>query len=258
MSTTKCIGVVPARMAASRFPGKPLFPILGRPMLEHVFERAKLYDGWDSLILATCDEEIREFGEKKGYATILTGSHHTRALDRVAEAVTKVEGGVSDEDVIVCVQGDEPMLIPEMIAAVVDPIKKSTKVPATVLAVHITEEAVWLNPDTVKVAHNAAGEILYTTRAPIPYAKDGFSPNLMARRVSGIFAFQWKYLKAFTEHPETRLEQLESCDSNRILDMPFRQILAPFPSVKLYSVDSPEDIDLVEGALKEDPLYGMY
>lgn len=221
-------------------------------------ERARLYDGWDSLILATCDDEIIEFGDRKGYQTILTGSHHTRALDRVAEAAAKVEGGVSGDDVIVCVQGDEPMLTPEMLAAVVDPMKRSSDVPATVLAVHITEEEVWLNPDSVKIAHNAVGEILYTTRAPIPYAEDGFSPELMARRVSGIFAFQWKYLKAFTEHSETRLEQLESCDSNRILDMSFRQILAPFPAVKLYSVDSPEDIELVERALKDDPLHGKY
>jgi len=250
----KIIGIVPARMAASRFPGKPLFPILGRPMLEHVFELAKLYDGWDILALATCDREIQEFGEKKGYETILTGAHHSRALDRVAEAVTKLEGSLSDRDIVVCVQGDEPMLVPEMINAVVDPIRLTAEVPATVLAVHIVEEDVWLNPDTVKIAYNDAGEILYTTRAPIPHAKNGFSSDLMARRVSGIFAFQWKYLKAFTEHPETRLEQLEACDSNRILDMAFRQVIAPFPALQFYSVDSPEDVKTVEIAMRVDPL----
>ncbi|KAA3633459.1 MAG: 3-deoxy-manno-octulosonate cytidylyltransferase, partial [Proteobacteria bacterium] len=177
----KVIGIVPARMAASRFPGKPLYPIHGRPMLEHVFERAKLYTGWDELVMATCDDEIREFSQNKGYETILTGSHHTRALDRVAEAATKLTCKIAEDDIVVCVQGDEPMLVPEMIAAVVDPIKASPDVPATVLAVHITDEAVWLNPDTVKVAHNESGEILYTSRAPIPDAKGGFSPELMAR-----------------------------------------------------------------------------
>ncbi len=252
------IGIVPARLAASRFPGKPLSPILGRPMLEHVFERARLYTGWDTLVLATCDEEIMQFGRQKGYETVLTGSHHTRALDRVAEAATLLSSDVRDDDIVVCVQGDEPMLVPEMIAAVVDPIKSPPNAPATVLGMHITEEEVWLNPDTVKIAHNADGEILYTSRTPIPYAKDGFSPDLMARRVSGIFAFQWRYLRAFTEHPETRLEQLEACDSNRILDMPFRQVLAPYPSVKLYSVDSPEDIARVEAGMKDDPLLGRY
>lgn len=251
----KVIGIVPARMAASRFPGKPLEPILGRPMLEHVFERARLYEGWDRLALATCDDAIQSFGEEQGYETVLTGAHHSRALDRVAEAAAKLDEGLADDDIVVCVQGDEPMLTPEMVAAVVDPIKQSPGAPATVLAVHITEESVWLNPDTVKIAHNAAGEILYTSRAPIPYAKNGFSEALMARRVSGIFAFEWRHLKAFTEHPETRLEQLEACDSNRILDMSFRQVIAPYPACPFYSVDSPEDISLVESAMENDPLH---
>lgn len=254
----KVIGIVPARMAASRFPGKPLAKIAGRAMLEHVFERARLYDGWDTLVLATCDDEIREFGAKHDYTTVLTGAHHTRALDRVAEAAEKLEA--EDNDLVVCVQGDEPMLVPEMIAAVVDPIMRNENIPATVLAVHITDESVWLNPDTVKIASNASGEILYTSRAPIPYAKNGFSEELGAHRVSGIFAFRWSRLRAFTEHPETRLEKLEACDSNRILDMSFRQVVAPFPATPFYSVDSPQDIELVESAMKNDPLLqnGVY
>ena len=254
----KIIGIVPARMAASRFPGKPLYPILGRPMIEHVIKRAALYPRWDHLVLATCDEEIAAYGESSGTPVIMTGDHHTRALDRVAEAATKVEGGVSDKDIVVCVQGDEPMLNPDMIAAVVDPILNEEKVVATLLGTHIIEESVWLNPDTVKIASNAEGEILYTSRCPIPYAAKGFSPDLEARRVSGIFAFEWWALKAFTEHPETRLERVESCDSNRILDMPYRQRLAPYPAKKFYSVDSPEDIALVESGLREDPLWGQY
>ena len=80
----KIIGIVPARMAASRFPGKPLHPICGRPLLEHCFERAKLYGRWDGLYLATCDEEIKAFGESRGYPVIMTSDTHTRALDRVA------------------------------------------------------------------------------------------------------------------------------------------------------------------------------
>lgn len=254
----KIIGIVPARMAASRFPGKPLYSILGRPMIEHVIKRAALYPRWDILALATCDEEIAAYGKESNTPTIMTGDHHTRALDRVAEAATKVEGGVSDKDIIVCVQGDEPMLNPDMIEAVVNPILTSDKVAATLLGTHIVEESVWQNPDTVKIAHNAEGEILYTTRCPIPYAAKGFSPELMARRVSGIFAFEWWALKEFTGHPETRLEQVESCDSNRILDMSYRQRLAPYPAKKFYSVDSPEDIGLVESALREDPLWGKY
>ncbi len=254
----KVVGIVPARMAASRFPGKPLYPILGRPMVEHVFCRARLYRGWDELAIATCDDEIANFATAKGYPVIMTGSHHTRALDRVAEAATKLPFDLADDDIVVNVQGDEPMMAPEMMDAVISPLKDDPATPCTVLAMHITEEAIWRNPDTVKIIHNASGEVLYTSRAPIPYCKGAFTPELGARRIYGIFAFRWKYLQAFTRHPETRLELLEACDSNRILDMSFRQFIAPFPYVKSYSVDSPEDIGLVEAHMSSDPYWGTY
>jgi 3-deoxy-manno-octulosonate cytidylyltransferase (CMP-KDO synthetase) len=253
----KTIGVIPARMAASRFPGKPLHPILGRPMLEHVFERAKLYGDWDKLVLATCDKEIAEFGKSRNIPVVMTGDHHTRALDRVAEAVEHIGVAVDDNDIVVCVQGDEPMLRPDMISAVTDPLLKDPTVPGTILSLHVTDEALWRNPDTVKLIANAAGEVLYTSRAPIPYCKK-FSSDLMARRIGGIFGFRWKYLKAFTAHPETRLEQLEGCDSNRILDMPFRQRMAPYPAIESFSVDSPADIGLVEKHMASDPLWQKY
>jgi 3-deoxy-manno-octulosonate cytidylyltransferase (CMP-KDO synthetase) len=254
----KIIGVIPARMAASRFPGKPLYPILGRPMIEHVYCRAKLYKGWDELVVATCDTEIENFAKGKGYPAIMTGTHHTRALDRVAEAASKLKTKLAESDVVVCVQGDEPMLAPDMINAVVAPLKEFPDIPCTVLAMHITEEAIWRNPDTVKLIYNAKGEVLYTSRVPLPYCKGAFSAALDARRIYGIFAFRWQYLQAFTQHPETRLEKLEACDSNRILDMNFRQYIAPYPFVKSYSVDSREDIKLVEAHLKQDAYFGSY
>jgi 3-deoxy-manno-octulosonate cytidylyltransferase (CMP-KDO synthetase) len=242
----KIIGIVPARMAASRFPGKPLYPIHGRPMLEHVYERARAYRGWTALAIATCDDEIARFAKQQSMPVIMTGSHHTRALDRVAEAVERLGEPVDDNDVVVCVQGDEPMLRPDMIDTVVAPLLEKPSVPCTVLAIHITDKALWTNPDIVKVIHNDSGEVLYTSRAPVPWTKQEFSAALMARRIGGIFAFRWKYLQAFTRHPETRLEQLEACDSNRILDMPFRQYIAPYRAVHAFSVDSPADIELVE------------
>jgi len=254
----KIVGIVPARMAASRFPGKPLYPILGRPMIEHVFCRAKLYQVWDELVVATCDAEIENFARSKGYPAIMTGTHHTRALDRVAEAAAKLKTRLADNDVVVCVQGDEPMLAPDMIDVVVAPLKEDPDIPCTVLAMHMVEEDIWRNPDTVKIIHNAKGEVLYTSRAPVPYCKGAFTPALNARRIYGIFAFRWQYLQAFTRHPETRLEKLEACDSNRILDMNFRQYIAPYPFVKSYSVDSREDIRLVESHLKQDKYFGSY
>lgn len=254
----RTIGLIPARMAASRFPGKPLVNIAGMTMLEHVYRRAELYQGWHRLAVATCDQEIREFSQSKGFEVIDTGDHHVRALDRVAEAMDKLGEDLHEDDVVVCVQGDEPLLDPGMIEAVVDPIQQSSSVDATLLGVHVTEEEIWLNPDSVKLISNDLGQILYTSRAPIPYAKEGFSAELMARRIGGIFAFRPNALRAFTNHPETRLEILEACDSNRLLDMGFRQVLAPYPAVPMYSVDSPSDVALVEKALETDALFQKY
>jgi 3-deoxy-manno-octulosonate cytidylyltransferase (CMP-KDO synthetase) len=254
----KIVGVIPARMAASRFPGKPLFPIHGRPMVEHVYERARLYGDWHRLVLATCDKEIEEFAKRRGIPVVMTGAHHTRALDRVAEATERLGESLADDDIVVCVQGDEPMMRPDMMDAVVAPLRADSAKPCTVLAMHITEDAVWRNPDTVKIIHNDAGEVLYTSRAPVPYSKGPFTPALMARRIYGILAFRWKYLRAFTSHPETRLEQLESCDSNRILDMPFSQYIAPYNYIKSFSVDSPADIEMVEAHMDHDEYWHRY
>ncbi len=221
-------------------------------MLEHVFQRAQLYKGWDRLVIATCDQEIENFSKKNGFPVVMTGSHHARALDRVAEAFENLDVLTSDQDIVVCVQGDEPMMRPDMIDTVVAPLLEDSSIPGMILAMHITDESIWRNPDTVKIIYNAEGEVLYTSRVPLPYTKTRFSPELMARRIYGIFSFRWKYLKALTKHPETRLEQLESCDSNRILDMPFRQRIAPYPYVPSFSVDSPSDIKLVEQHMLSD------
>ena len=260
----RVVGFIPARMAASRFPGKPLHPILGVPMLEHVIRRSAMYEHWDYLTLATCDGEIRAFAEGMGFPCVMTGDHHVRALDRVAEAYELVAssdllgGGPDDDDVVVCVQGDEPMMRPDMVDAVVAPLLADTGIPATVLAMHIVDEDIWRNPDTVKLISNQAGEVLYTSRAPIPHGREGFSEDLMARRIYGIFAFRWRHLRAFTEHAETRLELEESCDSNRILDMEFRQVIAPYPHLASFAVDSPEDVVLVEQHMIDDPVWGCY
>ena len=165
---------------------------------------------------------------------------------------------VAEDDIVVCVQGDEPMMRPDMVSTVIAPLLQDPAKAATILAMHVVDKDIWLNPDTVKLVHNDAGEVLYTSRAPIPYCKGEFGAELGARRIYGIFAFRWKYLRMFTEHPETRLEQVEACDSNRILDMGFCQHIAPYPNIPSYSVDSPSDIHLVEKHMQSDPLWVSY
>ena len=251
------IGIIPARMGASRFPGKPLYPIAGKPMLEHVYERAKLAWDWDVLCIATCDEEIREFADSRGYPVVMTSDTHNRALDRVAEAYTIIADTELGEDIVVCVQGDEPLLAADTISAVIEPFRKDSSVDGTMLAVPITEESLYRNPDIVKIIHDISGNVIYTSRNPVPYCKE-FSPELGALRVGGIFGFRWHFLKWFTELPESPLEKVESCDSNRIPDNGRFQRLAPIAARPYFSVDSPEDIALVEGALPSDPLWGKY
>ena len=253
----KIIGVVPARMASSRFPGKPLYPICGKPMVEHVFRRASMFGGWDGLYLATCDREIAALGESRGWRVLMTSDYHTRALDRVAEAAGKCGQELAANDVIVCVQGDEPMLHPDMISAVIRPLEEDPSVPCTVLAMEIVDDEQFRNPDIVKIIHDMKGNVLYTSRAAIPHCKT-LMPEVGARRIYGIFAFRSHFLKTFAGLPESPLERFESCDSNRILDNGFRQRIAPYPYRTAYSVDNPVDVVMVEAHMKSDPLWGSY
>jgi 3-deoxy-manno-octulosonate cytidylyltransferase (CMP-KDO synthetase) len=253
----KIVGFVPARMAASRFPGKPLHPILGKPMVEHCFRRAAKYKNWTGLWVATCDREIESFSKQNDMPVIMTSDKHTRALDRVAEAAAKCGEHLADNDIVLCVQGDEPLLKPEMIEAAIRPLLDDPSVRGTVLAMHIVNEDQWRNPDTVKIIHDMKGNVLYTSRSPVPYCKK-FGPEVNARRIYGIFGFRWEFLKLFTSMPESPLEKAEACDSNRILDNGLRQRIAPYPYEPSFSVDSPSDIHLVEAAMKSDPPWGSY
>lgn len=253
----KIIGVVPARMASSRFPGKPLHPLCGMPMVEHVFRRASLFERWDGLYLATCDQEIAALGHDRGWPTLITSDRHTRALDRVAEAAQICGQTISENDIIVCVQGDEPMLHPDMIAAAISPLEDEPTAPCTVLAMEIGDEKQFKNPDTVKIVHDKNGNVLYTSRSPIPHDKS-LPTTVTPRRIYGILAFRWHFLQTFTSMPESPLELAESCDSNRICENGFQQKIAPYPFRPSFSVDSPADTEVVERHLREDPLWGTY
>ena len=254
----KIVGVIPARMAASRFPGKPLFKILGMPMVEHVYRRAALYPKWDHLCLATCDEEIAAVGRQHGWPTVMTSDKHTRALDRVEEAAANCGVALEPSDVVVCVQGDEPMLQPDMMDAVIKPLTDDPQAACTVLAMEIVDEAQFRNPDTVKIIYDKRGRVQYTSRSPVPYAKEGLPKHFVPRRIYGIFAFRWHFLRTFSSMPMSPLELAESCDSNRIFDNGFVQWIAPYAFRPSFSVDSPADATQVEANLRRDPLWGKY
>jgi 3-deoxy-manno-octulosonate cytidylyltransferase (CMP-KDO synthetase) len=253
----KIIGIMPARMQASRFPGKPLYPILGRPMLEHCFLRAKMYDGWDGLFIATCNKEIMDFAKEKDFPAIMTADTHTRALERVAEASDKCGMKLDRNDIVVCVQGDEPMLYPDMMTAAIKPLLDDPEALCTVLGMQIVEEEVFRDPNTLKIIKDLKGNVLYTSRAAIPYCEK-LNPNFDIRRIYGIFAFRHHFLKTFLALPASPLEINEACDSNRIMDHGYRQKLAPYPYRPSFSVDSPHDIVRVEKYMTQDSLHGKY
>ena len=166
----KIIGIIPARMAASRFPGKPLKKIHGIPMLMHVFLRAKLFNNWDKLLVAGCDNEILNYCLSKKISYIPTSTKHKRCLDRVYEAAKKISRAkykINKNDIIVCVQGDEPMLRPDMVEKVVKEIKKNRKAGSIVLAMSINNEKQFNDPNVVKIIHNK--KMKSFTHQDLPY-----------------------------------------------------------------------------------------
>lgn len=254
---TKFIGVIPARMGSSRFPGKPLAKICGMPMIEHVYRRAAMYQKWDHLILSTCDDEIREFAESINIPVIMTSNQHVRALDRVAEAMEKADFSVDKDDIVVNAQGDEPMMTPSLIEAAITPMIEDSSALGTVLALPIIDEAQFYDPNTLKIVHNLKGDILYTSRSPVPYCKK-FTPKLGVHRIYGIFGFRWHFLQKFTSLAESPLELNESCDSNRLYDHGLTQRIAKHPYMDSFAVDSPEDLEKVEMYMSNDTLYSKY
>jgi 3-deoxy-manno-octulosonate cytidylyltransferase (CMP-KDO synthetase) len=253
----KVIGIIPARMAASRFPGKPLKLIKGKPMIEHVFERAKMYKKWSMLSLATCDKEIKKFAKIKNYNCVMTSKKHTRCLDRVFEASNKLNEKPNNNDIIVCVQGDEPLLHPKMIESVVDPLLKNKKILSTVLAMDIIHYSQFINPNIVKIVHDLKGEVLFTSRSPIPYSKK-LSRKMNAKRVGGIFAFRYFFLKRYFNLKPSPLEINEACDINRICDNGGGLYIASVKYRPYFSVDTIVDLRLVNKSMSNDVLWKKY
>ncbi len=244
-------------MAASRLPGKPLKYILGKTMLEHVYERSNMFNKWNKLFVAGCDKQIRNFCLSKNYPYLDTSKKHDRCLDRVVEATFKTKEKISDNDAVVCIQGDEPMLIPKMIKTVVDKLKINKKVKASILVMDIIKKDQYLSPNIVKVVNNVNGEILYCSRSPIPFLKK-FSKNLGTKRIYGIYAFKYGFLKYFNKLKSSPLEVIESCDQNRICDNGGGMYVANFKFFPSFSVDTNSDLKLVRKKMSQDILWKKY
>lgn len=248
----KIIAIIPARMGSTRFPGKPLAQILGKPMIEHVYKRVALSKFISKTYIATCDEEIRQAAASFGAPVVMTANTHERASDRVAEAIANIEG-----DLIVMVQGDEPMTYPEMIDVAVTPFQHDSKLGCVNLVRRIEQEADYYDVNTIKVVMNQQGDALYMSRQPIPtLSKSGFSATQAYKQVC-IIPFRRDVLLQYTQLPPTPLEKLESIDMLRLIEhgYPVKMVETHFNS---QAVDTEADLVRVAKLMETDPLLSQY
>lgn len=248
----KIVAIIPARMNSSRFPGKPLAEICGKAMIEHVVRRASLCERLDAVYVATCDEEIRRAVEQFGGAVIMTSAAHERASDRVAEAVQSL-----DHDIVVMIQGDEPMITPEMIDAAVSPMLADSRVECVNLARRIETREEYVNRNTIKVAMNLLGDALYFSRSPIPALDFDAAGDAPIFKQVCVIPFRRDFLRRFAQLAPTPLERIESIDMLRAVEHGKRiRLVETFADT--HAVDTPDDLVLVEKLMKTDALRLRY
>lgn len=253
----RIIGIIPARMSSSRFPAKPLAPIHGIPMLGHVYFRSKMSSALDEVYVATCDDEIFEYTQKIGALCIMTLDSHERAIDRAAEAMVKIEKSTNKTiDIVVMIQGDEPMLVPQMIDEVLAPLLTDPSVLITNLMSPLKTRKEHEDPNEVKVVFDLNNFALYFSREPIPSTKKGIV-NIPLMRQMGVIPFRRDLLVTFKNLSPTPLEIIESVDMMRLIEHGYKVKMVP---TKLDScgVDTLEDLSRVEQLMLNDSLMRKY
>jgi 3-deoxy-manno-octulosonate cytidylyltransferase (CMP-KDO synthetase) len=238
-SQQHAVAVIPARYDSSRLPGKILADIGGRPMVEHVYRRAAEARGVDAVVVATDDERIAAAVESFGGVVRLTHPGHRTGTDRVAETARDLRC-----EIVVNVQGDLPLIEPEMIAEVIAPLTADTDLQMSTLRQAISDPAEGGNPNVVKVVVDRCGNALYFSRSKIPYPRDE-GPCF---KHIGLYGFRREFLISFAALPQTPLERTESLEQLRALEHGFRirAVETRFESVE---VDTPEDLERVRRRL---------
>ncbi len=251
------IGIIPARMASSRLPGKPLQKIQGIPMVGHVYLRSKLSKTLDEVYVATCDQEIADYIESVGGKAVMTADTHERASDRTAEAMLKIEKDMGAKvDIVVMIQGDEPMLDPEMIDEVLRPMLEDDSIVVANLMAPLKSREEHDDPNEVKVVVDRNDFALYFSREPIPSWKKGATDVPMLKQVC-LIPFRRDFLITFNELEPTPLEIVESVDMLRVLEHG-RKVKMVLTDYETYSVDTMEDLKRVEKLMENDKLVMQY
>jgi 3-deoxy-manno-octulosonate cytidylyltransferase (CMP-KDO synthetase) len=239
------LAVIPARYASTRLPGKPLVPLGGKPMIQRVWERVRQAQSVSDVIIATDDERIRSAVQAFGGDVAMTRSDHRSGTERVAEAAL----ARGDAEIIVNVQGDEPLIEPSAIDAAVEAVREDLEVSVATLAVPISKPADIMDPNVVKAVLDFDGNALYFSRAPIPWVRDRSGP-VHAKHLKhlGLYVYRRAALLEFATFPQGDLERIEQLEQLRWLENGYRIRVAEteYDSV---SVDVPEDIPRVEQLL---------
>ena len=253
----KIIGIIPARMASSRFPGKPLATILGAPMIGHVYFRSRMSKTLDAVYVATCDDEIAQYIHSIGGKAIMTKDTHERASDRTAEAMLKIEDEIGKNvDIVVMIQGDEPMLHPNMIDIAVAPLLTNQQVQVANLMTDLQTAEEEEDPNEVKVVVDKLSDAIYFSREPIPSRKKG-GRNFKCLKQVCIIPFRREFLLQFNEMAQTLLEIIESVDMLRLIENGYK-VRMIHSTYDTYSVDTIEDARRVETLMQNDLLTRNY
>lgn len=251
------IAIIPARMDSTRYPGKPLALIHGVPMVGHAAFRTAMAQCLTATYVAACDEEVREYCEGAGLNVVMTGKHHVRCTTRTAEAMLNIErAGGGKADIVVMVQGDEPMVAPDMIDAAIAPMLQDPSINVVNLMAEMHDLEEFEDPNEVKVVVDVNGDALYFSREPIPSRKKGADKVPMRKQVC-VIPFRRDYLLRFNALPETPLEIYESVDMMRVLEHGEKVRMA-HTDKRTLSVDTPQDLARVTALMKDDPLMDAY
>ncbi|MDP3534234.1 MAG: 3-deoxy-manno-octulosonate cytidylyltransferase [Halomonas sp.] len=248
------IAVVPARYGSTRLPGKPLLDIAGEPMVAHVWRRACQSQA-SRVVVATDDARIRDAMLPYGAEVVMTRADHPSGTDRLAEVAERLALG--EEELVVNVQGDEPLIPPMLINQVAQRLADDPEAAIATLAESISDVETLFNPNVVKVVRSLAGRALYFSRAPIPWDREHFQaqPALLATdawlRHIGIYAYRVGFLSAYRELSPSGLEQLEQLEQLRALQHGYAIQVALASTVNPPGVDTAEDLDRVRALLSQ-------
>lgn len=247
MKKRNIVAIIPARMGSTRFPGKPMAKLLGKPMIGHVYERVSRSDKLGAVVVATCDEEIFSYIESIGGMAVLTSPKHERAVDRCAEALPVIEDILNIEfDIAVMVQGDEPMIEVDMINEALCPMLDDLDVGVVNLYAFIKDESEFKDPNCIKVVVDNNLNALFFSRQPIP--TNNHHDTMLPKKQVCVIPMTKKYLLAFSKLGQGSLEKAESVDMMRFIEngMKVKMALTKFDT---HSVDTLDDLKLVEGLI---------